>query len=106
METTDRYFRCAIVKCKTEGCETGLVLQVIEEVEPKPNPIAFTISILRECREFQETCPNCGREHTYSRLDIEQVTLVNQPLGFLARSFAQATAPLPEGKQGESGGKN
>ncbi len=63
--------------------------------EATPNRAAVTIYLFRECREFLATCPECGQEHSYGRLDVRQETVPNQPLGFLNESFARATAPLP-----------
>jgi hypothetical protein len=97
MPEKEKYFHCWVAKCKTEKCETEFVLQVFAEEEPPLPSEARTIYVLRECRAFQETCPNCHQAHTYSRGDIEPALLANQPLGFQSPAFAQARAPREQG---------
>jgi hypothetical protein len=102
--TQDALYRCWIVPCKTKGCSTGIVLHVI--AEDKPTQTSATVYILRECRDFRETCPECGQEHTYCRGDIEPVNLPNQNVGDRSRSFVEATTPLPAETEEKSDGKN
>src|SRR5271166_3608836 len=97
----DRYFECVTVACKNKICGTLLVLQVLNEVEhPHPQGQPFRVPIVIDCRDFQESCPACGQESTYSHGDIHVMPLANQTPGVLSRSYSQARSPM--GNEGDN----
>ena len=87
--------RCAVVTCKTEGCPTILVLDVIGTFDPFAIPMH--VDILKLCRNFVESCPECNQVHTYGRADVrvEMLPNISDPIGSQSPAFAAATAPEP-----------
>ena len=87
-----RYFNCVVVVCKNEECQTVLVLQVLDEVTPRPGAPYAAPMLTTRCKDFLERCPVCGQEYLYGWRDTDVMVLANQTPGFLAPSFAGATA--------------
>jgi|HubBroStandDraft_1064217.scaffolds.fasta_scaffold194304_2 hypothetical protein len=70
------YVPCWVVKCKTKNCKF-LYLDAIAGSGKK-----YSHALHPVFDPFQITCPECGVEHVYSQIDLEEQNLEDPPEGF------------------------
>ena len=73
-------YRWWAVDCKTPKCETTIGL-----LPSKSNPaggLIIPFYILKQCAPFEETCPECGVEHTDYRTKVKQIDSDPPPAGW------------------------
>ncbi len=87
----DKYFDCVTTPCKS--CKIIMNLQTVQEIHKEP---PFRIPVVIDCKDFQEECPDCGQENTYSHGDIHVEILANQPVGHYSHRFAAALKQAQE----------
>jgi len=79
------------VDCKTEKCDTTIALAVIGPASQGP---VQRVYMLMECSDFKETCSVCQIEHTYSQVDVRQISSDSPPPDFSpSPAFLEATTP-------------
>ncbi len=76
------YVRCWTVKCKTEGCNYYLFLDIIG---PRNRALH---AVIPRCKPFKIACPECRVEHQYGQADLEEHNLEN-PSGY-CKAFRDA----------------
>ena len=104
MPDETKYYECVITHCKNKDCGIAFSLQVIREL---PAANVYTFSIFDDCKPFQERCPRCDQESTYSRGDISIDHLPNQIPGRYSQRFVDArVAALAERSKGIADGES
>ncbi len=84
----DKVYNCFVAVCKTADCNTLIVMQTLDEVDPRNPPTS--LPLIPPCKDFPEFCGRCKESHIYSQLDIDVTQLANQKPGVVAHSFARA----------------
>jgi hypothetical protein len=69
------YFRCWTVRCKTEGCNTRLFLDVIG---PRNRALH---ALIPPSKPFTIGCPECTVNRQYGQSDLEERDWENPPKG-------------------------
>jgi hypothetical protein len=69
------FYRCWTVKCKTEGCNYYLFLDI---VGPRNRALH---AVQPRCKSFKIACPECRVEHLYGQTDLEEHNL-DTPSGY------------------------
>jgi len=89
--TETEKFTYWVVKCKTDGCETVILLCPIGPAMQYRHPI------ITYCRDFEEECPECHTNYTYSILDVDTRDQPAPPKTYApSPAFLKATKRKPE----------
>lgn len=87
-----------VVRCKSPGCDGGILLEKIGDAEPYKHPLA-ALPPDDPCVDWSETCRACDKSHTYSKGDVTSKTGRPEPgPGSLAFRKARARKRRVEGR--------
>ena len=87
----DPDFTYWVVKCKTKGCDTVILLCPIGPA------VRYRHPIITYCRNFEEKCPECHATFQYLILDVDTRDQPAPPKTYVpSRAFVEATTRKPE----------